>query len=190
MVRYGLILALLLALWPPVRPSYARLVAAGSNVAFELLEAAPETRATLLALDQFHIERGRLSTTATTPFIGLVTDMLLSFFPMVAAIPRLTWRNRLILLLVGLSILYVLQVGPLLALFRYAIATAYLGPELDGARHQLPFTYSPADVTFYDETVRPFWTMVGYFWAGPVVGLGLGAWLLSRQRFGRERGAG
>jgi hypothetical protein len=104
----------------------------------------------------------------------------------VVAIPRLTWRNRLTLLLVGLGVLYVLQIAPLLALFRYAIATAYQSPQLDDARRQLPFAYSPADVMFYDQTVRPFWTMVGYFWAGPIVGLGLGAWLLSRQRAGKN----
>ncbi len=177
-----MVLALLLILWPPVRPSYARLIVAGDNAVFELLETAPETHVTLRALDDFYIERGRISTTATTPFIKLVADMLLSFLPMVVAIPRLTWRNRLMLLLVGLGVLYMLQIAPLLALFRYAIATAYLSTGLDSARHQLPFVYSPADVTFYDQTVRPFWTMVGYFWAGPIVGLGLGAWLLSRQR--------
>lgn len=182
LLRYGLVLALALSLWPSLRLAYARLVVNGCNVAFELLEADPETHVTLRSLERYHAERAKLPAPGTSTFIKLSVDTLTPFWPWAAAIPRLTWRNRLILLLAGLGVLYLVQVGLLLTLFRHAMATAYLNPALDDIRHLAPFNYATIDIKFYKETVRQFWVNVGYYWAGPGVGLGLGAWLLSRQK--------
>ena len=184
LVRYGLAFALVLALWSYVRLAYGRMVVTGSNAVFELLEADPETHVVLHSLDQYRVKRGDLLVTAESTSAKMIVDTLVPFLPLVVAIPRLTWRNRLILLLVGLGTLYLIQVGLLLVHSRYAIGAAYLSPALDGNRHLVPFRYSPASVRFYEEAVSQFWVGVGYYWAGPIVGLGLGAWLLSRQERG------
>jgi len=172
-----------------VRLAYTRAVVAGGNPIAELLEADPEMRVVFLSIEQYRVERGGLEIMATeSPFIKLTVDTLLPFLPLAIAIPRLTWRNRLILLLIGLGVLYLVQVGLLLVFFRCMMASAYLDPKLDDVRHLVPFRYSLADIKFYQNTIKQFWTHVGYYWTGPVVGLGLGAWLLSRQqRAGNER---
>ncbi len=182
LIRYGLVLGLALALWPSARLGYAHLTTAGGNVVLAVLEAAPSSHVELRAIDQARIERGGLTVTPQAPFVRLSVDTLIPFFPMAAAIPRLTWRERLTLLLVGLGIIYLIQVGLLVALFRNEVAKAYLDPGMDDVRHLVPFAYSPNDVDLYAETLRPFWVGVGSYWTGPLVGLSLGAWLLSRQK--------
>jgi len=188
LVRYGLVFALVLTLWSSAGLVYARAVVAGTNAVFELIETAPETHIVLRSLNQHRVERGGLSIAAETTFAKMAIDTVIPFLPLAVAIPRLTWRNRLILLLVGLGILYLIQVGLLVVHSRYALAAAYLNPALDSSRHLLSFRYSPASVRFYEKIVSPFWAGVGYYWTGPVVGLGLGAWLLSRQQRAKRDG--
>lgn len=182
LTRYVLVFALTLTLWPSVRFGYTRLVVAGDDVVLGLFESAPSTHVALRAIDQATLERGGLTVTPATPFVKLAIDTLIPFFPMAAAIPKLSWRNRLILVSIGWVLIYCIQVGLLVILFRNEMAKAYLDSGMDDVRHLVPFSYSPNDVKLYAKTLRPFWVGVGSYWTGPVVGLSLGAWLLSRQR--------
>lgn len=182
MLRFILAFALALYLWPALRLPYARLVVGGANLTFEFFESSPKTQVTLLSIEKYQAERGGLPSSAKSTFIGMAVDTLLPFLPLTLAIPRLKWRNRLGMLTLGLGSIYVIQTILLLILFRHAMATVFLDSKLDEIRHLAPFSYAPGDVTLYTELVKPFWVNVGYHWTGLVVGLGLAAWLLARQK--------